>query len=301
MPRPVTVGLDGSSESRAAAEWAAREAGLRGLPLTVVHVWEPIPDLLIRAPLLGTETRQDWVARIPREAAEGLRLRHPGVEVTAEHLAGRPAELLVEAAEHAELLVLGSRALGGAGGFLLGSVSLAVVARAVRPVILVRAGEQAADEHERDPVGIPSAATRFRPVVLGLDIGGADASLIGFAFEEAAHRAAALHVVHGWSLPFTSAAGTAAEVDPHDRYGRERAGALSEVLGVWRQKYPAVEVVERARSGSAAALLVDASREASLVVVGRRIRRNPLGVHIGSVAHAVLHHATAPVAVVAHD
>ena len=48
-------------------------------------------------------------------------------------------------------------------------------------------------------------------------------------------------------------------------------------------------------------LLIDDSADASLVVVGRRTRRSPLGPHIGPVAHAVLHHAKAPVAVVAHD
>ncbi|MGW5255360.1 universal stress protein [Streptomyces sp. NPDC004012] len=301
MPRPVIAGLDGSSESRAAAEWAAREAGLRGLPLTLVHVCEPAPGPLMQAPLLGAETDQHWTERIPREAAEGLRLRHPGVAVTAEHLVGRPVEQLVRAAEDAELLVLGTRALSGIGGFLVGSVSLAVVAHAVRPVVLVRAREQAADEHERDPVGIPSAAAPFRPVVLGLDLRSPDASLLGFAFEEAARRAAALHVVHAWDMPFTSVDALAAGVDLYEEYAQERSLALNEVLGAWRQKYPAVEVVGRSRMGSAAALLADASREASLVVVGRRIRRNALGTRIGSVAHAVLHHSTTPVAVVAHD
>ncbi|MGW1289840.1 universal stress protein, partial [Streptomyces sp. NPDC002586] len=43
MPRAITVGLDGSPESRAAAEWAAREAELRGLPVKLVHVWDPAP------------------------------------------------------------------------------------------------------------------------------------------------------------------------------------------------------------------------------------------------------------------
>ncbi|GAA0674591.1 hypothetical protein GCM10009548_50500 [Streptomyces malaysiensis subsp. malaysiensis] len=47
--------------------------------------------------------------------------------------------------------------------------------------------------------------------------------------------------------------------------------------------------------------LIDASRDASLVVVGRRVRCNAFGAHIGAVTHAVPHHATAPVAVVAHD
>ncbi|MFB0627282.1 universal stress protein [Streptomyces sp. AB3(2024)] len=47
--------------------------------------------------------------------------------------------------------------------------------------------------------------------------------------------------------------------------------------------------------------LVQAAARADLVVVGRHLRRSPLGVHLGSVAHAVLHHSAAPVAVIAHD
>ncbi|MGW2643273.1 universal stress protein, partial [Streptomyces sp. NPDC001348] len=74
MPRTITVGLDGSPESRAAAEWAAREATLRGLPVKLVQVWEPVPDPMAQAPLLGAETHQHWTERIPRETAEGLRL-----------------------------------------------------------------------------------------------------------------------------------------------------------------------------------------------------------------------------------
>ncbi|NMI55055.1 hypothetical protein HEP83_04995 [Streptomyces sp. RLA2-12] len=61
---------------------------------------------------------------------------------------------------------------------MVGSVSLAVVARAERPVVLVRAGEQAADEPTMDPAGVPSTATPFRPVVLGLDIDHPDDTLL---------------------------------------------------------------------------------------------------------------------------
>ena len=167
MVRTVVVGLDGSTESRAAAEWAAREAKLRGLPLKIVHVWEPVPEPMAQAPLLGAETQQHWSERVPREAAEGIRLRHPGIEVTTEQLTGGSADTLVKAAADAELLVLGSRGLSGFGGFMVGSVGLSVVAHAERPVVLVRAGEQAADEHEPDPAGIPSAAGPYRPVVIG--------------------------------------------------------------------------------------------------------------------------------------
>ncbi|MFF4255139.1 universal stress protein [Streptomyces sp. NPDC001663] len=301
MVRTVVAGLDGSSESRAAAEWAAREAKLRGLPLKIVHVWEPVPEPMAQAPLLGAETQQHWSERIPRETLEGLRLRHPGVEVTMEQSSGRPADILVKAAEDAELLALGSRGLSGIGGFMVGSVGLAVVAHAERPVVLVRAGEQAADEHQADPVGIPSAATPYRPVVLGLDPAGPDDSVIEFAFDAAARRSAVLRAVHGWNLPPYYAYGLSADPELYDEIAREQSAALAAALRPWRRKYPDVEVLEESRAGSGADRLVYASHEASLVVVGRRIRHSPLGAHIGPVTHAVLHHATAPVAVVAHN
>ncbi|MFE3166197.1 universal stress protein [Streptomyces sp. NPDC059224] len=300
MVRTVTAGLDGSPESRAAAEWAAREAGLRGLSLRLVHVREPAPAHVAQAPLAGPETVQNWTENIWRESAEGLRLRHPGVEVLGELLAGRPGDLLTQEADASELLVLGSRSLGGVGGFLVGSVGLRVVAHARRPVVLVRAGEQAADEHLMDPAGIPSAAAPYRPVVLGLDTEDPDEALLGFAFGSAALRAAELRVVHGWSLPATYEYAMAVGYDPEDTFGRYMAAGLAEVLRPWRKKFPDVEVAEASRHGSASSALLHASRDASLVVVGRRIRAGRLGAHIGHVTHAVLHHSTAPVAVVPH-
>lgn len=303
MTRTVTVGLDGSPESRAAAEWAAREAQLLALPLKLVQVWEPVPSPMAQAPLLGPETHQHWTERIPREVAEGVRLRHPGLVVSAEHVSGRPAEVLTDAAKDAELLVLGSRGLSGIGGFMIGSVGLSVVAHVDRPVVLVRAGEQAADEHEMDPAGIPSAATPFRPVVLGIDIENPDDTLIGFAFAAAARRGAPLRVVHGWNLDMSRyyAYGPAPDLEVAGELTRQEGVALTEVVRPWREKFPAVEVTERPVFGSPADHLVDASREASLVVVGRRTRRGTFGAHIGSVTHAVLHHSVAPVAVVPHD
>ncbi|WP_141202979.1 universal stress protein [Streptomyces griseorubiginosus] len=300
MTRTITVGLDGSSESRAAAEWAAREAALLGLPLKLVHVWEPVPAPMAQAPLLGAETQQHWTERVPREAAEGIRLRHPGLEVTADHLSGRPAEMLTEAAKDAELLVVGSRALSGLGGFLVGSVALSVVAHAERPVVLVRAGEQAADEHEMDPAGIPSSATPFRPVVLGLDIESPDDGLIEFAFAAAARRSTSLRVVHGWNPPPYYAYGLATDLELHAALAHRESVTLTELLRPWREKHPDVEVTEESSYGTPGNHLADASREASLVVVGRRIRRSAFGAHIGTVTHAVLHHSVAPVAVVPH-
>ncbi|AKJ15358.1 stress-inducible protein [Streptomyces incarnatus] len=301
MARTVTVGLDASPESRAAAEWAAREAALRGLPLKVVHVWEPVPEPVALAPPPGGGPRRQWTEEAPRQAAEGLRLRHPGVEVSTDRFTGNPAQALTEAADGAELMVLGSRGLGGIAGFMAGSVGLAVLAHAERPVVLVRAGEQAADEHKPDPAGIPSAATPFRPVVLGLDLATPDERLLGFAFDAAARRGASLRVVHGWSRPRASFPRFSGAGGLPDELAHAQARALTEVLRAWRRTFPDVEVIEASRCGGAAQVLLAASREACLVVVGRRVRTSPLGAHIGHVTHAVLHHVVAPVAVVPHD
>ncbi|MEU1200347.1 universal stress protein [Streptomyces sp. NPDC005813] len=301
MTRTITVGVDGSNESLAAAEWAAREAELLGLPLKLVHVWEPVPAPMAEAPLLGGETQQHWAERIPRVAAEGIRLRHPGLDVTTEHLSGHAADVLADVAKDVELLALGSRGLSGVGGFMVGSVGLSVVAHSGRPVVLVRAGEQAADEHERDPAGIPSAASTFLPVVLGVDIESLDEGLMEFAFAAAARRGTSLRVVHGWNPPPYYAYGLSVDVELHRALAHRETVALTELLRPWREKHLDVEVTEECYFGTPGEHLVDASRDASLVVVGRRIRRSPLGAHIGPVAHVVLHHATAPVAVVPHD
>ena len=114
-------------------------------------------------------------------------------------------------------------------------------------------------------------------------------------------RDTGLRALHGWNLPAYYVDGPTTDLARYDHVARRHASALAEALSLWRQKYPSVEVVEESRPGSPASQLIDASHGASLVVVGRRIRRHPFGAHIGAVTHGVLHHATAPVAVVAHD
>ncbi|MGV9310638.1 universal stress protein [Streptomyces sp. NPDC003691] len=289
----VTVGLDGSPESLAAAEWAAREAGLRGLPLKLVSVWEPVP-MLARATFLGDESRDHWSGRIPVEAAAGVRERHPELDVTADQSTGRPGEVLARLAEESSLLVLGSRGLSGFGGFIVGSVGQAVLAEATRPVVFVRAPEDSGDgDGDADRGG-------DGPVVLGIDAHEPDDALLRYAFEDAARRGAALRVVHVWSLPPYFAYGLPQDPVLDAELAQQEAAALTEVLAPWRAEHPGVEVVEAPTVGKTSDVLVEAASGAALLVVGRRMRRAPFGGRIGSVAHAVLHHATAPVAVVPH-
>ncbi|QOV33732.1 universal stress protein [Streptomyces ferrugineus] len=296
MRRPVVVGLDGSNESLAAADWAAREALRRGLSLRLVHAFEGLPSAASDLPELAAP--QYRAGRILREAADLLGERYPQVSLSTEQIARAAPEALVDAGADAELLVLGSRAFSGFGGFMAGSVAQATVARVARPVVLVRADQSLADEHVPDADGRPSAHTPYRPVVLGVDPVHQSEELIAFAFESARLRAAPLRVVYAWQLPYVQGAAAA---KARRAVGAAAARTLASVLGRWREKFPTVEVVELAEEGSAAQRLLHATEDAGLLVVGRRVRPSRLGTHTGPVAHAAIHHARCPVAVIAHE
>ncbi|MEU6541274.1 universal stress protein [Streptomyces sp. NPDC047000] len=298
MLRPVVVGLDGSRESLAAADWAAREALRRGLPLRLVHAYEGLPSNEPDASELPElEAPRYWARRILRAALDRLNERYPQVYLSAEQVARPAADALVTAGSDAELLVLGSRAFSGFGGFMAGSVALSTVARVPRPVVLVRAEQTLEDEHLPDPAGRPSAHAPYREVVVGLDATQPCEEVVAYAFESAERRGAPLVAVHTWQtsrLPGVSDAKA-------DEAAREAAGqALAAALLPWREKFPSVEIRERVEQGRPAQELPRAAAGAGLLVVGRRTRRGRLGTHIGPVAHAAMHHARCPVAVVPH-
>ncbi|WP_448317108.1 universal stress protein [Streptomyces sp. CO7] len=300
MVRTVVAGLDGSPESRAAIDWAAREARMSGAPLKIVHVHEPTPSRLAQAPFLAEETRQDWSRRVPPQVADAVRREQPGLEVTVEGVEGRAAVALAEQAGPDSLLVLGSRGLGSLGGFIAGSVGLGVIAHAEFPVVMVRAGESAADEHLTDAEGHHGDTLAYRPVVVGVDPEGTPDAVLRFAFEEAARRSTALRAVQAYNLPAFYEWTGSVEGEEFGQMRRQHAELLDETLAPWRKRYPDVEVRQETEPAKASLLLAQASHDASLLVVGHGMRRHAFGLRIGAVAHAVLHHAVAPVAVVPH-
>jgi nucleotide-binding universal stress UspA family protein len=290
MTRPITAGVDGSEEGLAALAWAAREAVRRGLALRVVQAWRYEPLEAIDAGDPDTQAR--WVREGLVETARSVTERHPGLEVTTDVLKGGPAEALVAAAADTEMLVLGSRGHGVVVGFLLGSVGQQVIAEATRPVVLVRAGEQA------------SAEAAGREIVVGQQGDPEDsAAALRFAFETAAARRATLRAVRAWTLPPLFAYSPASLKLLDEAGGMEpyEKKALGEALRPWRERFPDVHVVEHVEMGSAGQVLLSVAGRTQLMVVGRRARRTAVGARIGSVAHGVLHHADCPVAVVPHD
>ncbi|AZM92924.1 universal stress protein [Streptomyces sp. W1SF4] len=285
----MTVGVDGSAESRAAARWAAQEAVLRQVPLRLVHAVDwPLDPVL---PGVGRQDVDRWADQTLAETSGELRRRHPRLEVTPRALSARPAAALAAEASDADLLVLGSRGLGGLVGFIVGSVAMSTLVATDTPVVLVRPTD--------DPDGPDTGSAG--EIVVGVDIHEACDRVLAFAFEEADRRGCPLRAVHAWKMPAAYTYVPFADAENERDIDRSITQMLDDTLLPWRHKFPDVAVTPTVFRGPAAERLVPASEGAQLVVIGRRLRRSPLGVHLGSVAHAVLHHAAAPVAVIAHD
>ncbi|MGV9245752.1 universal stress protein [Streptomyces sp. NPDC003710] len=134
----VVVGVDGSSSSFEALRWAVRYAALIGGSVEAVTAWE-VPYGWFAPPMdtdLDVESAKDRQAQELREV-----LGDEGAASVRAHLArGNPTDVLVEAAEGAEALVVGSRGHSGFTRALLGSVSQQVAHHAPCPVVIVRSG-----------------------------------------------------------------------------------------------------------------------------------------------------------------
>ncbi|WP_435060274.1 universal stress protein [Streptomyces sp. bgisy060] len=288
MEPVVTVGLDGSAESMAAAHWAADEAERRKVTLRLVHAWPMLAPEPVRA---ASEIDQNyWAKRLVHKAQAELQARRPDLVIVGNLISDDAQGALVKAASQAELTVLGSRGLTSAESYFLGSVSMAVVARATRPVVLVRP-----EPREGDTSPAPGG------VVVALKLHGPCDDLLAFAFEAAAGRDVPLRVVHGRSLPLHAHTPWGADHQVTKEIAEEARKQLDQVLLPWREKFPDVEPVSAVRLESPAEAVVRAAGGAELLVVGRRKHRPPLAPRLGPVAHAALHHARCPVAVVPHD
>ncbi|MGW2512246.1 universal stress protein [Streptomyces scopuliridis] len=292
MERDLTVGLDGSPESLAAAHWAAEEAQRRRLILRLLHAW----PLLVPEPThVPAEMDQNyWAKRLVHNAQTELQARHPGLTVVGNLVADDAQHALLKAASESEMLVLGSRGLTPVESYFLGDISMIVVGRAERPVVLVRAGSRA----EGPLASGPGAAGH---VVVALKLHAPNDDMLEFAFTTAAARGLPLRAVHGHSTPIHAYTPWGVDHTVTQQIVRDAQKGLNQALSPWREKFPSMDVTDTIRLESPARAVVGAAENAELLVVGRRKHHPNLGRHLGPVAQAAVHHARCPVAVVSHD
>ncbi|MGN9812916.1 universal stress protein [Micromonospora sp. BQ11] len=282
MNRPVVVGLDGSPSSLVAAGYAARTAVQRSAPLHLVHGYlhplgHGVPlnpyDVGIPEP---SESAQTMLTRTATELVG----RWPGLDVEVRQVAGGPGATLVEESRRADLVVVGSRGLGGFAGLLLGSVGTQVTAHAHCPVLVVRPAEE--------PIPVDG------PVLVGVD-GSESADLaVAYAADEAARRDTTLVLAH---VRDPDSDGSAPDDDgPGARVDGD--ALLDAAAAAVRASHPDLVVEERVlRSASPDQALVEASGNVALVVVGSRGRGGFTGLLMGSVSQTLVQHAHCPVLV----
>lgn len=133
----IVVGVDGSAPSRLALEWAVDEARLRRGEVQAITAWQFPPVTVGMEGLIGNPgVFPDAARRLQDEALKGV--DSAGVTVTGEVVQGGASAVLLRAAGNADLVVVGSRGLGGFTGLLLGSVSAQLVHHSPSPVLTVR-------------------------------------------------------------------------------------------------------------------------------------------------------------------
>jgi len=140
----IVVGVDGSPASVDALRWAARQADLTGAAVEAVISW----DYPSTSGMEFGSLDIDWAGNARAALVDTLHvaLGDNATMITGTVTRGHPAEVLVAAAQGADLLVVGSRGHAALPGRLLGSVSEHVAARAACPVVVVR--------HVPDPIAL---------------------------------------------------------------------------------------------------------------------------------------------------
>ncbi|WP_405547070.1 universal stress protein [Streptomyces phaeochromogenes] len=289
MELPLVVGVDGSEPSMRAVDWAADEAALRGVPLRLVYasLWERYEGAAL-AEGIDRPSEQVLADNIVEAAAKRAHRRDVDLKISTEVLPEEPVPALLGEGRNASALVMGARGRSGIAELLLGSVSLAVAARADCPVIVLRGSHDSQAD-----------AGMRRPIVLGVGEDAHSTEAVRFAFQEAEERRVALEAVRAWRCPsHESAEHPLLAGDPAHHHEQRAVETLEAVLRDVVADHPSVELRRRVVEGTTREALLDASADAGLLVVGARRRQGHFGLQLGRVAHAVLHHSACPVAVV---
>lgn len=282
----IIVGVDESPAAKAAVRWAAHDAELRRVPLTLVHAISPEiatwPE--VRLPAGLARWQQDRGRRLVDEAFEAVEKasRHGGPpEVHTEVLPSAAVPTLVDLSKDAELVVAGCSGTGGWAGRPMGSVSSGLLRYSHCPVAII---------HDEDPsTSHPNRA----PVLVGIDGSSASELATAIAFDEASRRNVGLLALHAWT-----------DTDVSDWPGIDWPATesmaeevLAERLAGWQERYPDVRVDRIVARDRPAHQLVERSGDAQLVVVGSRGRGGFADLLVGSVGEAVTQMARVPVIV----
>jgi nucleotide-binding universal stress UspA family protein len=281
----VFVGVDRSACSREALAWAAADAAARHSRLTVASVVDlpRLGDVPLTGQLL--DTAQQAAQQTVDAAVDRARTLAPGVEVEGRVLTGNPAAELLLLADGAEEIVVGSHGTSEFTALLIGSVGTQVAEHAHAPAVVVR--------------NRPGAGR----VLVAVDNSAHSDAALDYGFAYADRHGLPLVALHVYTLGAFVYPVMPYPVPPYPiteelaRIRAEAARTAEQSLGRWTEKYPGVVARTDVVEGAPVHQLVEASRTASLIVVGTRGHGGLAGMLLGSVSHGVMRHAHCPVVI----
>lgn len=288
--RGVLVGADGSPASNTALRWAAHEAALRHLPLTIIHadVAVPVAVSTLTWPARGVprdvlQTEEDQAHTIIAEAIKVVEETSISIgtpEVNSELIVGEPIPTLVDLSKEAAMVVVGAKGRNRQQDRLVGSVTAGLLRHAHCPIAVV-------------PAAVDSAARSALPVLLGVDGSRASTLATDIAFDEASCRGVGLTALHVFSDSDISV------VSGIDAMSVQSAAAmtLERFLEGWQRRYPEVAVDRLIEFQHPTRRLLDNCERSQLVVLGSHGRGAFAGMMLGSVSDAVARAAPVPVIV----
>lgn len=279
QPGSVVVGIDTSTSSRRALDWAIDYAQAMHRPIHLVHGFShDRPDLVFS---MGAEPEKLYAAgeRVLTQGRNQVRLRDGSIPVTAAHADGYPAAALVRASAHADLMVVGSHGDSMLHISSLGETAHQVAAHASCPVAVVR-------NQSDEPFG---------RITVGVDRSELSGKALARAFTRAERTGSELHVLHAWQ-PADAKDPNLGTADWKSYTAACRAQIEASVADQQRA-HPSVKVLTEIADGNPTRALIDESRTSDIVVIGARGIGGFEGLHLGRVAVDLLSHAESPVLV----
>jgi nucleotide-binding universal stress UspA family protein len=287
----MLVGVDGSAAALAAVRWAAHDAALRNVPLTLVHVVDaPLPEWFEVAAPAGfghwqEKRARDFIESAIKVVEETTRECGP-VQIDSRVFHSATVSTLVGLTAEVEMVVVGYRGHGRAmARSFLGSVSSALVYHAHCPVAVI---------HDEEPLVTNVARA---PVLVGIDGSPASEAATAIAFDQASRRGVGLMALHAWTDPWVANSKISYQDSKWDAQLSEQEETLTERLAGWHERYPDVGIRRRIEIGDPARWLIEASQRAQLLVVGSHGCNRFRGTLLGSVGAAVVNRAKLPVIV----
>ncbi|MEU6135075.1 universal stress protein [Nocardioides sp. NPDC047086] len=285
----ILAGVDGTEAGLTAARYAATEAARAGIALHLVYVVDPYAPPLPTWPPAPTDpdSRMGKLGRAILAEAEDA-VADSGAVVSTYLLLGRPAAVLVQQAAKARLLVLGDQRRRLFDRIITSSVLGPIAAHSAVPMVVVPSGWPADDARRNVVVGVQEAASSVALVRRGLEV--------------AAARGARLRLLHAWHTfgAYQDYLAVGSEEQAWvDRAERELTAALELARSTSGPSTARVDARVEVVHAQAAYALVEASRHAGLLILGRGRHLLGLG-QLGGTSRAVLRESSCPVEIDTH-